>query len=195
MARIQEQERPAGPQDDRARFDALVERYGRRVYAMAYRMAGSEADAKDLAQEAFIRVWRSLSRLRPDVPLEGWLYRTVTNLFIDLLRRRRGLRIQSLDEPVATDRGELARERADASADVERTVLGAMVDRRVQQALMSLPPDVRMVVVLADVEGYAYEEIASMMGIPVGTVKSRLHRARLALRDRLAPLRDSLEGP
>ncbi len=194
MARIQEQERPADPQDDRARFEALVERYGRRVYAMAYRMAGSEADAKDLAQEAFIRVWRSLSRLRPDVPLEGWLYRTVTNLFIDLLRRRRGPRIQSLDEPLATTSGELARERPDASADVERTVLGAIVDRRVQQALMSLLPDVRMVVVLADVEGYAYEEIASMMGIPVGTVKSRLHRARLALRGRLAPFRDGLEG-
>ncbi len=194
MARIQEQERPADPQDDRARFEALVERYGRRVYAMAYRMAGHEADAKDLAQEAFIRIWRSMSRLRPDVPLEGWLYRTVTNLFIDLLRRRRGPRVQSLDEPMATASGELARERPDPSAGVERTVLGAMVDRRVQQALLSLPPEVRMAVVLADVEGYAYEEIASMMGIPVGTVKSRLHRARLALRDRLAPFRDGLEG-
>lgn len=194
MAQIKESERPADPQDDQARFEALVEKYGRRVYAMAYRMAGHEADAKDLAQEAFIRVWRSMSRLRPGVPLEGWLYRIVTNLFIDLLRRRRGPRVQSLDEPLATASGDLARERADHSADVERAVLGSMLDRRVQQALLSLPPEIRMVVVLADVEGYAYEEIASMMGIPVGTVKSRLHRARLALRGHLAPVRDSLEG-
>jgi len=194
VAQSKESERPAGPQDDRARFEALVEKYARRVYAMAYRMVGHEADAKDLTQEALIRVWRSMPRLRPGVPLEGWLCRIVTNLFIDLLRRRRGTRVQSLDEPLATEAGELARERADHSADVERTVLGAMLDRRVQQALLSLQPEIRMVVVLADVEGYAYEEIASMMGIPVGTVKSRLHRARLTLRDHLAPLRDSLEG-
>lgn len=168
-------------------------RYGPHVYAIAYRMAGHEADARDLAQEAFVRIWRSLSRLRPDVPLEGWLYRVVTNLYIDLLRKRRGPPVHSLDEPLATGSGELARERPDPSADVERTVLAAMVDRRVQAALLALAPEIRMVVVLADVEGYAYEEIAAVMGIPVGTVKSRLHRARLALRDRLGPVRDSLE--
>lgn len=194
MRRVQERQRPTDPQGDQARFEALLTRYGRRVYTMAYRMAGSEADAKDLAQEAFIRIWRSLPRLRPDVPLEGWLHRTVTNLFIDLLRRRRGPRVHSLDEPLATASGELARELPDPSGEVERTVLGSTLDRRVQQSLMSLQPEIRMVVVLADVEGYAYEEIASMMGIPVGTVKSRLHRARLALRDQLAPFREGLLG-
>ncbi len=165
------------------------------MYAIAYRMCGNAFDANDLAQEAFVRAWRSLGRLRPDASLEGWFYRTVANLFIDTLRRRRGVRMQSLDEPIATASGDLARELPDPSSDVERAVLGAIADRRVQQALMSLAPEIRMVVVLADVEGYAYEEIAAIMGIPVGTVKSRLHRARAALRERLAPLREGIEDP
>jgi len=175
--------------DDVARFEALVARYAKHVYAVAYRMAGNEADARDLSQEAFVRVWKALRRIEPDAALEGWLYRIVTNLYIDLLRRRPRTRVQSLDEPIATREGQMAREQADPTADVERVVLDKMVDRRVQEALLGLREDLRMVVVLADVEGYPYEEIAEMMGVPIGTVKSRLHRARRALRDRLAPVR------
>ncbi len=172
-----------------ARFEALVTRYGRHVHAVAYRMAGNEADAKDLAQEAFVRVWKAFRRIDPDAALEGWLYRIVTNLFIDLLRRRPKARVQSLDEPIATSEGAVARERPDPTADVERIVMDKMIDRRVQDALLSLREDLRMVIVLADIEGYPYEEIAEMTGVPIGTIKSRLHRARRALRDRLAPIR------
>lgn len=179
---------------DREEFERLVGRYGRHVYAIAYRMAGNEADARDLAQEAFIRVWRAWGRIDPEAQLEGWLYRIVSNLYIDLLRRRRGVRLHSLDEPLATASGEVQRERPDPSADVEQRILDASIDRRIQRALLGLAPDLRMVVVLADVEGYAYEEIATMMRIPIGTVKSRLHRARRALRERLGPVRSSLEG-
>ncbi len=164
------------------------------MYAIAYRVAGNEADAKDLAQEAFIRVWKAQERIDPDARLEGWLYRIVKNLYIDLLRRRRGPKVHSLDEPISTASGELARERLDPSVDIERTVLDAMVDRRIQDAVMDLTADLRMVVVLADVEGYAYEEIARMMDVPIGTVKSRLHRARRALRERLAAVRGTLGG-
>lgn len=186
---------PAYTPEEVARYEALVAQYGRHVYAIAYRMAGNEADAKDLAQEAFVRVWRALRRIDPGASLEGWLYRIVSNLFIDLVRRRPKSRVQSLDEPIATDAGAMARERPDPTADVERTVLEATVDRRIQEALLALPVDLRMVAVLADVEGYAYEEIASMLGVPLGTVKSRLHRARRALRDRLAPIRGELNHP
>jgi RNA polymerase sigma-70 factor (ECF subfamily) len=189
-----EPERPADTADDRAQFERLVTRYGRHVYSIAYRMTGNEADARDLVQEAFIRVWRAWRRIDPEAQLEGWLYRIVSNLHIDLLRRRRGQRVHSLDEPITTASGELVRERADPAADIERTVLDAQVDRRIQEALSNLSADLRMVVVLSDVEGYAYEEIAKMTGVPIGTVKSRLHRARRALRDRLAPIRGSLEG-
>lgn len=195
MAQSRGQGRDSYTPDEVARFEALVERYSRHVYAIAYRMVGNEADARDLAQEAFIRVWRALRRIEPGAALEGWLHRIVANLHIDLLRRRPKARLQSLDEPVATGAGEMARERADPTADVERAVLDAATDRRVQEALLGLNPDLRMVVVLADVEGYAYEEIASMMGVPIGTIKSRLHRARRALRDRLAPIREELQRP
>jgi len=171
-----------------------VAQYGRHVYAVAYRMAGNEADAKDLAQEAFVRVWRALRRIDPGASLEGWLYRIVSNLYIDLVRRRPKARVQSLDEPIATGEGEMARERPDPAADVERTVVEATIDRRIQQALLALPADLRMVVVLADIEGYAYEEIATMLAVPLGTIKSRLHRARRALRDRLASIRGELTG-
>jgi RNA polymerase sigma-70 factor (ECF subfamily) len=192
VAQSREHGRDSYTPDEVARFEALVTRHGRHVYAIAYRMAGNEADAKDLAQEAFVRVWRALRRIEPGAALEGWFHRIVTNLYIDSLRRRPKVRLQSLDEPVPTGTGEVPRERADPAVDVEQTVLGSTMDRRVQDALLDLSEDLRMVVVLADIEGHAYEEIASMMGVPIGTVKSRLHRARRALRDRLAPIRQEL---
>ncbi|MDR7522522.1 MAG: sigma-70 family RNA polymerase sigma factor [Armatimonadota bacterium] len=190
-----EPRRLEGPPDAHAQFEDLVAQYSRHVYAIAYRLTGNEADARDLAQEAFLRVWRALDRVAPGTRLEGWFYRIVSNLHIDLLRRRRGVLVHSLDEPMATPSGDLVRERPDASVDVERAVLEATLDRRVQDALMSLAPDQRMVVVLSDIEGYAYEEIATMLGIPIGTVKSRLHRARRTLRERLASLRAGLHEP
>lgn len=193
MARAQHSG-PAYTPDEVARYEALVAQYGRHIYAIAYRMAGNEADAKDIAQEAFVRVWRALRRIEPGASLEGWLYSIVSNLYIDLVRRRPKVRVQSLDEPLATGEGEMARERPDPAADVERTVVEATVDRRIQQALLALPPDLRMVVLLADIEGYAYEEIATILAVPLGTIKSRLHRARRALRDRLAPIRAELSG-
>lgn len=170
-------------------------RYSGHVYGIAYRMTGHEADARDLSQEAFIRVWRAFRRLDPGAQVEAWLYRIISNLHIDLLRKRKGQKAASLDEPMSTGSGDLVREPPDPAAEVERTVLDATVDRRIQEALMSLSPDLRMVAVLSDIEGYGYEEIALMTQVPVGTVKSRLHRARRALRDRLAPVRASLIGP
>ncbi|MBI3998525.1 MAG: sigma-70 family RNA polymerase sigma factor [Armatimonadetes bacterium] len=184
--------RPAYTPEEVARFEALVTRYAGHVYAISYRLAGNEADAKDLAQEAFVRLWRSLRRIEPGAALEGWLYRVVTNLYIDLVRRRPKQRPQSLDEPIPTEAGERARERPDLEADVERTVLDRTIDRRIQDALMALHEDLRMVVVLSDIEGYAYEEIATIVDVPIGTVKSRLHRARRALRERLGPIHDDL---
>jgi RNA polymerase sigma-70 factor (ECF subfamily) len=178
---------PELTQDELAAFDDLVERHGRHVYNIAYRLSGRDADAKDLAQEAFIRVFRAFRRIDPDAHLESWLYRIVQNLYIDSLRRRPKARIESLDVPVTTAKGdELAREVTDPLPGPEATVLDAQLDADVQRALMGLGPDLRMVVVLSDVEGYAYEEIGAMLKIPVGTVKSRLHRARRTLQRQLS---------
>ena len=181
--------------DEIEAFEALVERYGRRIYALAYRMAGNDADAKDLTQEALIRVYRALRRIDPAANLESWLYRIVTNLYIDLLRRRPKARIESLDAPLVTVKGdEVSREVPDPGPHPEEVVVDTQLDADIQRALLALSPDLRVVVVLSDVEGRSYEEIAEMVRIPVGTVKSRLHRARRVLQARLAHLMPRSEG-
>jgi RNA polymerase sigma-70 factor (ECF subfamily) len=172
-----------------AQFEDIVRRYSRHVYNVAYRMAGNDADAKDLTQEAFLRVYRALRKVEPGTSLDSWLYRIVTNLFIDMLRKRPKGRVESLDAPVTTAKGnEIERSIPDPSGSPEEVVVTPMLDGDIQRALDSLTDDLRMVVILSDIEGLAYEEIAQAMRVPVGTVKSRLHRARKVLRDRLLPL-------
>ncbi|HKX17880.1 MAG TPA: sigma-70 family RNA polymerase sigma factor [bacterium] len=182
---------PAYTAEELARYDGIVQRYARHVYNIAYRMTGNQADARDLSQEAFLRVYRALRRVQPGAPLESWLYRIVSNLYIDLLRRRPKVRVESLDAPIDTPRGELTRELPDAAANPEVVFEREHIDGAIQQALGVLSPDLRMVVVLSDIEGFAYEEIAAMLRVPLGTVKSRLHRARQVLQVRLRPFVDA----
>ena len=187
MARSQPTPWPELTDGELAAYATLVERYGRQVYNIAYRLTGRDADAKDLAQEAFIRVFRAFRRIDPEAHLDSWLYRIVTNLYIDSLRRRPKVRLESLDEPLTTLKGgEVSKEVTDSAPGPEAAVLDAQLDSEVQQALLGLNPELRMIVVLSDVEGYSYEEIGAMLAIPVGTVKSRLHRARKTLQSKLA---------
>jgi RNA polymerase sigma-70 factor (ECF subfamily) len=173
--------------EELARYEAIVQRYARHVYNIAYRMVGNEADARDLSQEAFLRVYRALRRVEPGAPLESWLYRIISNLYIDLLRKRPRARMESLDLPVETPRGEVLREFSDLASSPEAIIEREQLDNAVQRALGTLSDDLRLVVVLSDVEGYSYEEIATMLHVPLGTVKSRLHRARHVLQQRLGP--------
>ncbi|HLJ62011.1 MAG TPA: sigma-70 family RNA polymerase sigma factor [bacterium] len=177
--------------EELARYDAIVQRYARHVYNVAYRMTGNEADARDLSQEAFLRVYRALRRVEPDAPLESWLYRIVSNLHIDLLRKRPRGRVESLDAPVETPRGEFLREMPDPASSPEAIIEREQLDATIQRVLGTLSEDLRMVVVLSDVEGYSYEEIAMSLRVPLGTVKSRLHRARQILQQRLGPYVDA----
>lgn len=187
MARSQPTPWPELTDGELAAYATLVERYGRQVYNIAYRLTGRDADAKDLAQEAFIRVFRAFRRIDPEAHLDSWLYRIVTNLYIDSLRRRPKVRLESLDEPLTTLKGgEVSKEVTDSAPGPEAAVLDAQLDSEVQQALLGLNSELRMIVVLSDVEGYSYEEIGAMLAIPVGTVKSRLHRARKTLQSKLA---------
>jgi len=187
LARSQPTPWPELTDGELAAYATLVERYGRQVYNIAYRLTGRDADAKDLAQEAFIRVFRAFRRIDPEAHLDSWLYRIVTNLYIDSLRRRPKVRLESLDEPLTTLKGgEVSKEVTDSAPGPEAAVLDAQLDSEVQQALLGLNPELRMIVVLSDVEGYSYEEIGAMLAIPVGTVKSRLHRARKMLQSKLA---------
>lgn len=169
------------------RYEAIVQRYARHVYNIAYRMTGSDADAQDLSQEAFLRVYGALRRVERDAPLERWLHRIVSNLYIDLLRKRPRTRVDSLDTPLETPRGELFRELPDPGSNPEAILEREQFDGAIQHALGVLSTDLRMVVVLSDVEGFAYEEIAAILRVPLGTVKSRLHRARQILQQRLRP--------
>ncbi len=173
-------------------FEALMRKHQGSVYNAALRMTGNPEDAKDLAQDAFVRAYRSFDSYKKDTAFDKWLYRIVTNLFIDEIRKRkRRPETESYDAPVRTDEGSMQRELPDNEADPYLVLDKAAMDTRVSSALKSLQPEFRMVVILCDIEGYSYEEIAQIMGTSIGTVRSRLHRARKALREALLPLRDA----
>jgi len=170
-------------------FDSLVQRYHKQAYNIAYRLTGNHADAEDLTQEAFVRAFRFFDNYRRDLPFENWLFRIISNLFVDDLRRRPKARIQSLDAPVgndATSESNAFLEIPDTRENPERVVLHEELDEQIQRALAALPQDFRTTVILADIEGMSYEEISEAMHCSLGTVRSRLHRGRKLLRTKLA---------
>ncbi len=159
-------------------WDEIVEQHSDRVYRLAYRLTGNRQDAEDLTQEVFVRVFRSLSTYTPGT-FEGWLHRITTNLFLDQARRKQRIRFDALSDEREARLTSTDRSPADEYA--ERTF-----DDDVERALAQLPPDFRAAVVLCDVEGLTYEEIAEILDAKLGTVRSRIHRGRAMLRDALA---------
>jgi RNA polymerase sigma-70 factor, ECF subfamily len=159
-------------------WDEVVREHADRVYRLAYRLSGNRADAEDLTQETFVRVFRSLAQYAPGT-FEGWLHRITTNLFLDLVRRRQRIRFDALPE----DAGDRL---AGSDPGPEQTYDEMHLDPEIQAALDALPPDFRVAVVLCDLEQLSYEEIAATLGIKVGTVRSRIHRGRVLLRQALA---------
>ena len=158
-------------------WDEVVRVHSARVYRLAYRLTGNRHDAEDLTQEVFVRVFRSLSSYTPGT-FEGWLHRITTNLFLDLVRRRARIRFDALPD----DAERLASPERGPAQLYDDTHF----DADVQRALDALPPDFRAAVVLCDLEGLSYEEIADTLGIKIGTVRSRIHRGRSQLRASLA---------
>jgi RNA polymerase sigma-70 factor (ECF subfamily) len=159
---------------DQSAFAALVHRHERRVYNLAYRMLGREEDARDATQDAFLSALRSLSSFRGQAAFTTWMHRVTVNACYDILRRRS--RDPAQLEPIAEADVYAA---PDAASDVATAV-------DVQRALLQVPAEFRAVLVLHDAMDMGYEEIAEALGIPVGTVKSRLHRGRVML-GRLLP--------
>ena len=167
-------EAEAAPEWTPPSWDDLVRQHSARVYRLAYRLTGNMHDAEDLTQEVFVRVFRSLPSYTPGT-FEGWLHRITTNLFLDMARRRQRIRFEGLgDQAVGLLRDD---EPTPAQAFDARHL-----DTDVQQALEDLAPEYRAAVVLCDIEGLSYEEIAVTLGIKLGTVRSRIHRARARLR-------------
>jgi len=158
-------------------WDELVRQHADRVYRLAYRLSGSQHDAEDLTQETFIRVFRSVQNYQPGT-FEGWLHRITTNLFLDMVRRRNRIRMEALPE-------DYDRVPAD-EPNPEQIYHDSRLGPDLQAALDSLPPEFRAAVVLCDIEGLSYEEIGATLGVKLGTVRSRIHRGRAALRDYLA---------
>lgn len=162
-------------------WEEVARDHGRFLYTVAYRLTGNHEDAQDLVQDVLIRVNRGLATYRPG-SLEGWLSRITTNAFLDRVRARKRRPLAALpDDP---DRV------LPAAAAADDALAGANLPDHVQAALLSLPEDYRAAVVLCDVVGFSYQDIADALDLPVGTVRSRIHRGRTRLRGVLTPAGD-----
>jgi RNA polymerase sigma-70 factor, ECF subfamily len=173
-------EKTASATADRAEFEALVRISHKQAYTLAYRLTGNSAEAEDLVQESYLRAFRFFHRYDRGLPFTSWLYRIMTNAHIDGLRRRSRLKTTSLEQAGAD--GGTTWEIADHDAAPDRKMMMEALDEPVQKALLAMTPEFRTAVLLADVEGLAYEEIAEIMETSVGTVRSRIHRGRRQLR-------------
>jgi len=166
-------------------WEGIVRDHSARVYRLALHLTGNPHDAEDLTQDVFIRVFNSLASYKPGT-FEGWLHRITTNLFLDRVRRRKRIRFDWMgddDGAVATSD---SFDRHERSGQPEDAFDMGNLDDDILEALAELPPEYRAAVVLSDIEGLSYEEIAVTLGIKLGTVRSRLSRARARLRESLA---------
>jgi len=167
-------------------FEGLVQEYKNRIYGYVCRLTNDSPDAEDLTQEVFIRAYQSMSAFRHDAAVDTWLYRIATNLVIDRFRKERRAP-QWVPVTAGVDEEDPTWELPSTSreSDPQATAQLTELQRHVQRAIHSLPVKLRTVVVLHDMEGLSYEEVAQAVACPVGTVKSRLFNARLMLRKKL----------
>ncbi len=159
-------------------WEEVARTYGRKIYNFAYRLTGNPDDAADLVQEVLLRVRRGLPDYQPG-SFEGWLWRITRNAFLDDVRRKQRRPTSPLPEDL--DRAYLG-----STPAPEEILARIRIGEEIQKALLSLPYDFRECVVLCDIVGLSYEEIASAVAVPVGTVRSRIHRGRRMLKEKLA---------
>lgn len=174
--------------NDRAAFNEIVLRYKSKVYNYVRRMVPGALDAEDLTQETFLRAYLSIHSFQSRASLNTWLFRIATNLCIDYSRknkRSQGLTMSLSQENDEDEESE--RDIPDVAFDPQRLLLNKELGKQLESALCELPEKLRTVVLLYDIEGLAYEEIAAIVSCPLGTVKSRLFNARTALRNKLSP--------
>ena len=162
-------------------YEQLIRCYQTQVYSLAMRMLSNPEDAADVTQETFIRVFRTIDKFRGDASFSTWIYRVTSNLCLDWLRRRKRQALSS-DTPVSWEHETVPREMADNSPNPEDLVTTAELRQEIQSALSQLESYHRLAVILRDVQGLSYEEVAGILNLPLGTVKSRINRGRRQLR-------------
>ncbi|OGP92920.1 MAG: hypothetical protein A2156_10200 [Deltaproteobacteria bacterium RBG_16_48_10] len=171
---------------DRKAFEKMVLFYQKRVFNYAYRMLGHMEEAKELAQEVFVSVFESIQGLREEAKFEAWLRQIILNQCRNrwkYLKRRHYFNMDSIDDPIETEEGEVAKPFFDPSDNPGAIYEKKMVQEWIQRGLLRLKEDQRELVVLRDLQGLSYEEMGKLLNLPEGTVKSRLHRARMDLKE------------
>lgn len=172
-------------QGDLAAFESLVTIYQNRIYSLALGLSGNPTDAEDLAQEIFVRAYLALPGFRNEADFGTWLHRIGVNLWINEHNRRQRVTLVPLDPATGTEEGETAHQLAEAGGEPEEALEKKELHTAVWQTIGELAADYRVALVLRDIEGYTYKEIAAIIGCTEGTVKSRVSRAREALRQKL----------
>jgi RNA polymerase sigma-70 factor (ECF subfamily) len=173
-------------------LEELVRRHYRNVFNLAYRLSNNYDDAQDIVTEAFIRVQNALPNFRGDANFTTWLYRIVKNVFLDERKKQRIRSHSSLEEMVELEDSSISRQVEDPKPGPEWLVEQREQAALVQRAVMTLPENQRLMIALYHFQHRSYEEIAEIVGLPIGTVKSRLNRARLALKSKLNSYRELL---
>jgi RNA polymerase sigma-70 factor (ECF subfamily) len=169
-----------------ARFEREVVPFMGQLYPAALRMTRNPSDAEDLIQETFAKAYAKFHQFQPGTNLRAWLHRILSNTFINTYRKKRREPLQDLGSEFQDDWQTGADPLMPPARSAEAEVLDQLADTEVLRALRELPSEFRVAIYLADIEGYPYKEVAEMMGCPIGTVMSRLHRGRAKLRQRLA---------
>lgn len=164
-------------------FEKLIEAHQKKVFNIALGMLKNPADAEDIAQDVFIKVYKSLKNFKGQSSFSTWLYRVTTNTCLDELRRRKTRQTFSIDEEIVTQEGEVSKQVVDDSPSPDEILEKNELKRNISHAISKLAKEHRTVIVLRDMQGFSYEEIANILQLPLGTVKSRINRARLTLKD------------
>ena len=171
---------------DEKAFAEIVLHYQKKVFNIAYRMLGNLEEAKDLAQEVFISVFESIKDLKEEIKFDAWLTQITLNHCRKrwkYLKRRQYFNSDSLDDPIETEDGNMPKAIADPSENPEALYEKKMVQQFIQSGLLKLKEDQRELLVLRDLQGFSYEEMGELLGLPEGTIKSKLHRARMDLKE------------
>jgi len=175
---------------DMEAFNLLVQRYEKVVFNFAYRLTGNYDDANDVAQDAFVRAYNAMHSFRGDAAFSTWLFRITTNVYLDQKKKQKAHPHTSLDEYIETEESSMGRQVEDPSPGPEEILTDKDRSERIARAIGALPDFQRAMVVLYHVNHKSYEEIAEIMRLPIGTVKSRLNRARIALKEKLSEVRE-----